>query len=103
MVLDVLADSQDRAGRASEEGEIELGQYPPSYKLRHADKDLRLVVDEAALARRDLRVAMAARSWMEEAETLGAADLDLSAVVAAIVGEEPVSDGNGAHGPGRER
>ncbi len=43
---------------------------------------------------------MAARSWMEEAETLGAADLDFSAVVAAIVGEDPVSGGNGAHGPG---
>jgi 3-hydroxyisobutyrate dehydrogenase-like beta-hydroxyacid dehydrogenase len=68
---------------------IESGHYPPSFKLRHAAKDLRLVMEAAAAAGRDLKVSGAARTWLDAAVTRGAVDLDYSAVVATIAGEEP--------------
>ena len=73
-----------RAKRAN----IESGHYPPNFKLRHAAKDLRLVI-EAAPVDRDLKVAAAAKTWLDTAVERGAADLDYSAVVATIVGEGP--------------
>jgi 3-hydroxyisobutyrate dehydrogenase-like beta-hydroxyacid dehydrogenase len=74
-----------RAKRAN----IESGHYPPAFKLRHAAKDLRLVVEAAAAANRDVKVSSASRAWLDAAVKSGAADLDFSAVVATIVGEEP--------------
>jgi 3-hydroxyisobutyrate dehydrogenase-like beta-hydroxyacid dehydrogenase len=74
-----------RAKRAN----IESGHYPPAFKLRHAAKDLRLVVEAAAAAGRDVKVSAASRAWLDSAANSGAADLDFSAVVATIVGEEP--------------
>ena len=74
-----------RAKRAN----IESGHYPPNFKLRHAAKDLRLVVEAAAGADRDLKVSIAARAWLDAAVESGAADLDYSAVVATILGEKP--------------
>jgi 3-hydroxyisobutyrate dehydrogenase-like beta-hydroxyacid dehydrogenase len=74
-----------RAKRAN----IESGHYPPAFKLRHAGKDLRLVVEAAAAANRDVKISAAARSWLDAAAKSGAADLDFSAAVATIVGEEP--------------
>jgi 3-hydroxyisobutyrate dehydrogenase-like beta-hydroxyacid dehydrogenase len=74
-----------RAKRA----DIESGHYPPAFKLRHAAKDLRLVVEAAAADSRDLKVSNAARAWLDPATKSGAADLDFSAVVATIVGEQP--------------
>jgi 3-hydroxyisobutyrate dehydrogenase-like beta-hydroxyacid dehydrogenase len=68
---------------------FESGHYPPAFKLRHAAKDLRLVVEAAAAANRDVRVSAASRTWLDLAVERGAADLDLAAVVATIVGEEP--------------
>jgi len=41
---------------------IESGHYPPTFKLRHAGKDLRLVVEAAAAVDRDLTVSAAARA-----------------------------------------
>ena len=38
---------------------------------------------------RDLKQARANRAWLDEAAEHGAADLDFSAVVATIVGQEP--------------
>ncbi len=73
-----------RAKRAN----IESGHYPPAFKLRHAAKDLRLVVEAAAAAGRDVKVSSASRAWLDSAAKRGAADLDFSAVVATIVGEE---------------
>ena len=73
-----------RAKRAN----IESGHYPPAFKLRHAAKDLRLVVEAAAAAGRDVKVSSASRAWLDSAARRGAADLDFSAVVATIVGEE---------------
>jgi 3-hydroxyisobutyrate dehydrogenase len=74
-----------RAKRAN----IESGHYPPAFKLRHAAKDLRLVVEAAAAANCDVKVSGASRAWLDAAVKSGAADLDFSAVVATIVGEEP--------------
>ena len=45
----------------------------------------------AAVVDRDLKVSAAARAWLDAAVECGAADLDYSAVVATIVGEEPKS------------
>ena len=73
-----------RAKRAN----IESGHYPPNFKLRHAAKDLRLAIEAVD---RDLKVTKAARAWLDAAAERGAADLDFSAVVATIVGEEPKS------------
>jgi len=74
-----------RAKRAN----IESGHYPPNFKLRHAAKDLRLVIEAASAVDRELKVSGAARAWLDEAVERGVGDLDYSAVVATIVGEEP--------------
>jgi 3-hydroxyisobutyrate dehydrogenase-like beta-hydroxyacid dehydrogenase len=87
MLLDVLAESPIGSVVTSKRESIESGRYPPRFKLRLAEKDLRLVTDQAALAGRDLRLARAAREWLEEAIEQGAADLDYSAVIAIILGE----------------
>ena len=58
--------------------------FTPSFKLRHAAKDLRLVTEAAAARGRELKQARANRAWLDEAAARGAADLDFSAVVAMI-------------------
>jgi 3-hydroxyisobutyrate dehydrogenase-like beta-hydroxyacid dehydrogenase len=88
-LLNVLAGSQLAPAVRAKRANIESGHYPPSFKLRHAAKDLRLVVEAATAADRDLRVSVAARAWLDAAADRGAADLDYSAVVATIIGEEP--------------
>jgi 3-hydroxyisobutyrate dehydrogenase-like beta-hydroxyacid dehydrogenase len=87
--LDVLSGSQLGPAVHSKRESIETGSYPPRFKLSLAAKDLRLVADAAASAGRDLPVATAARTWLERALAAGAGDMDYSAVVATIVGEEP--------------
>ena len=89
MVLDVLSESPDRAGRRRQARNIESGDYEPAFALRLADKDLRLVTDIAARDGRDLKVARATLEWLEEASRRGAGDLDFAAVVATIAGESP--------------
>ena len=89
LLLDVLADSPIGPIVKGKRALVEAGRYPPSFKLRHADKDLRLVEDAAASAGPELKVAHAARAWLDEAAARGAADLDFAAVVATIAGEEP--------------
>lgn len=70
---------------------IEVGNYPPSFKLRHALKDLRLAGETIAGPR--LELTTAARNWLEQAAADGAADLDISAVVATILAADPTPDG----------
>ncbi len=89
LLLDVLAESPIGPIVKGKRALVESGRYPPSFKLRHAEKDLRLVEDAAASTGRELKVAHAARSWLDEAAARGAADLDFAAVVATIAGEEP--------------
>jgi len=88
-VLNMLEGSQLAPVVRAKRANIESGHYPPAFKLRHAAKDLRLVVEAAAAADRDVKVSAASRAWLDSAVKSGAADLDFSAVVAAIVGEEP--------------
>jgi 3-hydroxyisobutyrate dehydrogenase-like beta-hydroxyacid dehydrogenase len=84
ILLDVLADSPIGPIVKAKRGNIESGQFAPSFKLRHAAKDLRLVTETAAARGRDLKQARANRAWLDEAVAQGAADLDFSAVVATI-------------------
>src|SRR6266699_2761971 len=64
-LLNMLEGSQLSPAVRAKRANIESGHYPPSFKLRHAAKDLRLVIEAAA------------------------AVLDYSAVVATIIREEP--------------
>ena len=84
MLLDTLADSPIGPMVGAKRTNVESGQFAPTFKLRHAAKDLRLVVEAAAARGRDLKQARANRTWLDEAAEHGAADLDFSAVVATI-------------------
>jgi 3-hydroxyisobutyrate dehydrogenase len=84
MLLDALADSPIGPIVAAKRTNVESGQFAPTFKLRHAAKDLRLVVEAAVARGRDLKQAEANRAWLDEAAERGAADLDFSAVVATI-------------------
>ncbi len=61
----------------------------PALALRHAARTFALVVEAAAAANRDVKVSSASRAWLDAAVKSGAADLDFSAAVATITGEEP--------------
>lgn len=87
-LLDVLADSPIGPAVRAKRANVEAGRYPPNFKLGLAAKDLRLVMDTADAAGQDLRLARAARAWLDEAAQGGAADLDYSAVVATILGRD---------------
>jgi 3-hydroxyisobutyrate dehydrogenase-like beta-hydroxyacid dehydrogenase len=83
-VLDVLEDSPIGPAVRAKRSNVESAQYPPSFKLRLADKDLRLVTEAGDEALLDLKAARATRAWFDEAMEEGAGDLDFSAVVATI-------------------
>lgn len=85
-VLDVLADSAIGPTTQGKRDRIERGVYEPNFKLSLARKDLRLVIEEAGRAGAAMRVAAAARSWMEGADDADLGDLDYSAVIAHIRG-----------------
>jgi 3-hydroxyisobutyrate dehydrogenase-like beta-hydroxyacid dehydrogenase len=84
-LLDVLAESPIGATVRAKRANLESGDYPPSFKLRHALKDIRLATEAASGHGPDLAVAVAAQGWLEQAATSGASDLDFSAVLATIV------------------
>ena len=86
ILLDVLADSPIGPIVKAKRANVESGQFAPSFKLRHAAKDLRLVTETAAARGRDLKQARANRAWLDEAAAKGADDLDFSAVVETIGG-----------------
>ncbi len=92
ILLDALADSPIGPIVKAKRANVESGDFAPSFKLRHAAKDLRLVMEAAAARGRELKQARANRAWLDEAAERGAADLDFSAVVATISGEEPSAD-----------
>lgn len=85
-VLDVLAASPIATIVNRKRDKVERGAYGPSFKLRLARKDAELVQMVGAGANLDLRLAVAVRSWFEEAEASGSGDLDFSSVVAWILG-----------------
>jgi 3-hydroxyisobutyrate dehydrogenase-like beta-hydroxyacid dehydrogenase len=83
-LLDILAESPIGTAVRAKRTNIESGTYPPGFKLELALKDLRLVTGSPAVPGRDLRLAAASRSWLEQAAQAGASELDYSAVVATI-------------------
>jgi 3-hydroxyisobutyrate dehydrogenase-like beta-hydroxyacid dehydrogenase len=83
-VLDVLEDSPIGPTVRAKRSNVESGQYPPSFKLRLADKDLRLVTEAGEEAGLDLKAARAIHAWLDESMEQGAGDLDFSAVVGTI-------------------
>ena len=87
-LLDVLVDSPIGPAVRAKRANVEAGRYPPNFKLGLAAKDLRLVMDTADAAGQDLRLARAARAWLDEAARRGASDLDYSAVLATILGKD---------------
>ncbi len=89
-VLDVLAKSPIGPAVAAKRDNVEADRYPPAFKLRHALKDMRLIAEVADPAGIDLLVADAARESMEHAMERGAGDLDFSAVIATILGQDTV-------------
>jgi 3-hydroxyisobutyrate dehydrogenase-like beta-hydroxyacid dehydrogenase len=91
-VLDVLADSPIGSSVRAKRGNVQTHRYPPSFKLRHAVKDLHLIEEAAESVGLDLKGAHAAGQWLDEAMKQGAADLDYSAVLATILGEEMVEE-----------
>jgi 3-hydroxyisobutyrate dehydrogenase-like beta-hydroxyacid dehydrogenase len=92
VLLDALVDSPVGPIVKAKRASVESGQFAPSFKLRHAAKDLRLVMEAAAARGRDLKQARANRAWLDEAVKSGAADLDFSAVVATITGVKTIVD-----------
>jgi len=89
MLFDVLTDSQIGPVVRAKRANIESGDFTPSFKLRHAAKDLKLVTEAAASRRRELKQARVNRAWLDEAAEHGAADLDFSSVVETIRGKKP--------------
>lgn len=89
LVLDTLADSPIGPIVKAKRGNVESGDFTPSFKLRHAAKDLRLVIEAASARCRELEQARANRAWLDDAAGRGASDLDFSAVIATIRGEKP--------------
>lgn len=85
-VLDILAESPIGVTVKSKRKLLESGVYPANFKLSLAAKDLRLVTAAAEAAGVELRMAPAARSWLERADEHGLGDLDYSAVIADVRG-----------------
>src|SRR3989449_3605140 len=75
----VLAESPIGPSVRAKRANVEAGRYPPSFRLRHAAKDMRLVAEAAEAASLDLKEARAASAWLDEAGRHGAADLGYSA------------------------
>ena len=85
-VLDILSESPIGVTAKGKRPLIESGVYTPNFTLALAAKDLRLVTEAAEVAGVELRLAPAARSWLERADEHGLGDLDYSAVIADIRG-----------------
>lgn len=85
-VLDILSESPIGVTARGKRPLIESGVYTPNFTLALAAKDLRLVTEAAEAAGVELRVAAAARSWLERADEHGLGDLDYSAVIADVRG-----------------
>ena len=86
-VLDILSESPIGVTAKGKRPLIESGVYTPNFTLGLAAKDLRLVMEAAAAAGVELRLASAARSWFERADEHGLGDLDYSAVIADVRGQ----------------
>jgi 3-hydroxyisobutyrate dehydrogenase/2-hydroxy-3-oxopropionate reductase len=64
---------------------VETGEYPLRFALSLARKDAELIAGAAEEAGVDLRVARAAREWVQDAERRGWGERDYSAVIELIL------------------
>ncbi len=83
--FEVLSATSVAAQAERRRSAIESGEYPARFSLALARKDAGLLLDAAATAGVDLRLARAARSWLEDTRQ---ADLDYSVVLARILATE---------------
>ena len=83
-VLEILSDSPVGPTVSGKRAYIEAHDYPPNFKLRHAAKDVRLVVDEAVRDGVEVKIARAAEEWLDRAATEGHGDEDYSSAVETI-------------------
>lgn len=67
-------------------GAIDQGEYPPRFALAHARKDAQLIVQAAAEHDIEMRGALAALTWLADADDDGLGDCDYTAVLARILG-----------------
>ena len=88
-LLDVLSRSPLAPTVAAKGDNVAAGRYPPAFELSLADKDIRLVVEAAHRLGLDLKVAAAARDWMDAACVAADDEVDFSGVVATIMGQRP--------------
>lgn len=85
--FDVLAATPLAAQAERRRPAFESGDYPPRFRISLARKDADLILDAAAAAGVELRLAAAARSWLADAEEKSGADVDYSSALAEIVGD----------------
>jgi 3-hydroxyisobutyrate dehydrogenase-like beta-hydroxyacid dehydrogenase len=88
-VFDVLVQSPIAVTAKGKRANVTSVDYSkPNFKLGLAAKDMRLVSEAARRSGAELKVAEAARSWFELADSAGLSDLDYSAVIAQILGQQ---------------
>lgn len=83
---EVLARTPLAAQAARRREAVESGDYPARFSLALARKDADLIIDAAAAAGVDLRLADAARTWFVDAEAAGCGAEDYAAVLGHILG-----------------
>ncbi|HEV2686625.1 MAG TPA: NAD(P)-dependent oxidoreductase, partial [Actinomycetota bacterium] len=88
-VLDVLESSPIANTVKGKRERIESGHYPAHFKLSLGEKDLRLIEEAAKRLGVPLKVARAAHEWFA-AGAPKAPDLDYSAVIPTMLGEQPL-------------
>ena len=83
---EVLAGTPLAAQAARRREAVESGDYPARFSLALARKDADLIIDAAAAAGVDLRLADAVRTWFVDAEAAGRGAEDYAAVLGHILG-----------------
>ncbi len=76
-----LAAQAERRRRA-----VETGEYPLHFSLALARKDANMILDAAAAAGADVRLASAVRTWFADADDAGWGERDYSSILAYMLG-----------------
>lgn len=92
-VMDVLSESPIGGIVKAKRANVQSGQYPASFKLELATKDMALVEQAARAAGLSLAEAEAVHQWMEAAIGQGSGQLDFSAVAATILAQSAPAGG----------
>jgi 3-hydroxyisobutyrate dehydrogenase-like beta-hydroxyacid dehydrogenase len=96
VAFDVLATTPIAAQAERRRPAIESGHYPARFDLALARKDAELVTAAAAESGSDVRLAVAARRWLVDAERAGLGGQDYSSVLGYIAGAAPDKSGTTA-------